>query len=115
MLPTTMRSSLPSLLRSAEVTGGALPVRAIAPALDHLVAGFPDGAIRRQRLSYAGVGTWAVEPSGGWARRSQAFRFPLLEATSALGEPCPYLTRQWSATRRAVIGLLDGHRIAADV
>ena len=105
---------LAALVRWAEITGGAVPLPAISPALDHLLGRFPNGAIRRQRLSYAGVGTWAREPTGGWARRSPAFLFPLLEATSALGEPCPYLTRQWSATRRALVGLIDGGRIAAD-
>ncbi|HMG52076.1 MAG TPA: hypothetical protein VK601_01315, partial [Kofleriaceae bacterium] len=104
---------LAALLRWAEVTGRAVPLRAVDGAADHLVAAFPDGAIRRQRLSYAGVGTWMQAASGDWVRRQTAFSSPLLDATSAVGEPCPYLTRQWSAARAALVGLIDAGRVAA--
>lgn len=105
---------LAALVRWAEITERAVPLRALSGVLDHLLAAFPDGAIRRQRLSYAGVGTWTQVPSGEWMRHEPAFRFPLLEAVSVLGEPCPYLTRQWSAARRALVGLIDRERVAAD-
>jgi hypothetical protein len=101
---------LAALTRWAELTGRAVPLRAIAGVLEHLLASCPDGTVRRRRLSYAGVGTWLQSPSGEWVRRESALRFPLLEATSAVGEPCPYLTRQWTAARRAVLRLIDqGH------
>jgi hypothetical protein len=50
------------------------------------------------------------DAAGQWQRRDLAFRSPLVDATSAIG-PCPYLTRQWSATRRALGRLLDAARI----
>lgn len=103
---------LHALARWAELTGRAVPLRAIAGVLDHLLATCGHGAVRRQRLAYAGVGTW-MESSAGWSRVAAAPRFPLLEATSAVDEPCLYLTRQWTAARRAVLRLLDAGRIEA--
>ena len=102
---------LAALVRWAEVTERAIPLSAIAGVIDHLVAAFPDGAVQRQRLSYAGVGTWIPAPAMPWQREPLAFRSPLLDATSAVGRPCPYLTRQWSATRRALIDLVDAGRV----
>ena len=104
---------LDALARWAELTGHAVPVRAIAGVLDHLIATCGDGVVRRERLSYAGVGTWMLS-SAGWVRVASAPRFPLLEATSAVGEPCPYLTRQWTAARRRVFRLVDQGRVAVD-
>jgi hypothetical protein len=104
---------LDALARWAELTGRAVPLRAIAGVLEHLIATCGDGVVRRQRLSYAGVGTW-VPSSAGWGRVESAFGFPLLEATSAVGEPCPYLTRQWTAARHAVLRLIDQGRVAPD-
>ncbi len=104
---------LAALARWAEVTGRAVPLRAVAGVLDHLIATCGDGVVRRQRLSYAGVGTW-MPSAAGWVRVEAALRFPLLEATSALDEPCPYLTRQWTAARRAVLRLIDQGRVEAD-
>jgi hypothetical protein len=68
--------------------------------------------VRRARLSYAGVGTWMAS-SAGWVRVESALGFPLLEATSAVGEPGPYLTRRWTAARRTVIRLIEQGRVAA--
>jgi hypothetical protein len=102
---------LAALVRWAEVTERAVPLAAIAGVIDHLRTAFPDGAVQRQRLSYAGVGTWLPAPTPDWKREPLAFRSPLLEVTSAVGAPCPYLTRQWSATRRALIGLIDAGRV----
>ena len=48
----------------------------------------------------------------GWVRRQPVTHFPLLDATAAVGRPSPPLTRQWTATRRALVELLDGGRIA---
>jgi hypothetical protein len=103
---------LAALVRWAEVTERALPLAAVTGVVDHLAAAFPDGAVQRQRLSYAGVGTWLPAPAmSGWKREPLAFRSPLLDATSAVGRPCPYLTRQWSATRHALIRLVDAGRV----
>jgi hypothetical protein len=102
---------LAALVRWADITDRPIPLGAIDAAVNHLLGGFPDGAIRRQRLAFAGVGTWAQAPSGDWVRRDAAFRSPLLEATSGLGEPCPSLTRQWSATRRTLAALIDRGRV----
>jgi hypothetical protein len=101
---------LAALVRWAEVTGKPLPIGGIAGAVDHLIAAFPDGAVHRGRQSYAGVGSW-VRESGAWVRHAVGSPFPLLAATSGLGEPCPYLTRQWSATRRSIVGLIEQRRV----
>lgn len=102
---------LAALVRWAEVADRPLPLGAIAGVVDHLLAAFPDGAIRRQRLAFAGVGTWAPTPSGEWVRHDQAFRSALLDTTSVLGQPCPFLTRRWSAARQGLLRLIDGARI----
>jgi hypothetical protein len=104
---------LDAVTRWAELTGRTVPLRAIAGVVEHLLATCADGVVRRQRLAHAGVGTWMLS-SEGWVRVESAFGFPLLEATSAVGEPCPYLTRQWTAARRAVLRLIDQGRVAAD-
>jgi hypothetical protein len=102
---------LAAIVRWAEITDGAIPLRAIAPVVDHLQAAFPDGVVWRQRVAFAGVGTWRFGDAGQWMRHEPAFRSPLLDATSAIA-PCPYLTRQWSTTRRALGQLLDRARVA---
>jgi len=81
--------------------------------VDDLLATFPNGAIRRQRLSYAGVGTWMHGPSGDWVRHTPAFRLPLLDAASTLGQPCPFLTRQWPAARQGLLQLIERGRVDA--
>jgi hypothetical protein len=43
-----------------------------------------------------------------------ASRFPLLEATSAIGLASPAVTRQWSAARHAIVRLLDRGQITND-
>lgn len=101
---------LAALVRWADVTAGAIPLAAIAGAVDHLIAAFPDGVVHRQRQAFAGIGTW-IPAAAGPQRRPAAVRSPLLDATSTLG-PCPYLTRQWSAARAALCRLLAAGRIA---
>jgi hypothetical protein len=104
---------LAALVRWADITERPLPLRAISGVLDHLLATFPDGTIRRQRLSYDGVGTWMRAPSGEWVRHEPASCFPLLEVTSAIGQPCPYVTRQWSAARHGLLRLIESERVIA--
>lgn len=102
---------LAALVRWAEATGRAVPLRAITGVIDHLLASFPEGIVHRQRLAFAAAGTWTRAPSGEWQRLERASRFALLDATSAIGEPCPRLTRQWTETRRGLLRLLDAGRI----
>ena len=48
---------------------------------------------------------------GAWVREP-ASTFPLLDVAGVLGEPSEALTRQWSETRRALLGLIDDGRLA---
>ncbi|HEX2465112.1 MAG TPA: hypothetical protein VHR17_10855 [Thermoanaerobaculia bacterium] len=102
---------LAALVRWAELGAGSLPLDAVRGVIEHLVASFPDGMIRPRRRAHAGKGTLA-QHEGAWVREP-ASTFPLLEAASVLGEPSEALTRQWSVTRRALIGLIDDGRLAA--
>jgi hypothetical protein len=77
---------------------------------EHLVAAFPDGVVRPRRLAYVGKTTLA-QRDGTWVREP-ASTFPLLEASGVLGEPSEALTRSWSETRRALLGLIDDGRLA---
>ena len=106
-----MLRGLAALVRWAELGAGSFPLDAVRRVIEHLVATFPDGVVRPQRRAYAGKGTLA-QRDGAWVREP-ASTFPLLEAASVLGEPSEALTRQWSATRRALIGLIDDGRLAA--
>jgi hypothetical protein len=101
---------LTALVRWATAHDRALPVDALAGAVEHLAAAFPDGVVRLQRRSFEGVPTMA-RIDGAWQRGQPASLFPLLEATSAKGSACPVLTRQWTAARRALGELLDAGRI----
>jgi hypothetical protein len=101
---------LTALVRWATAHDRALPVDALAGAVEHLAAAFPDGVVRLQRRSFEGVPTMA-RIDGAWQRGQPASLFPLLEATSAKGSACPVLTRQWTAARRASSELLDAGRI----
>ncbi len=101
-----------ALVRWAQQTGRTLPLDAIAGVVSHLVAQFPDGVVTVQRRAVAGVGTrWRTD--GTWVRRPQATSFPLLDATSVIGQPCPAATRQWTATRRTLRELIDRRLVVA--
>jgi hypothetical protein len=93
---------LVALTRWAEL-GNAVPLDAISPVIEHLLATFPNGVIRVQRQAHAGMMT-RVEREGVWVREP-ASTFPLLDATGVLGEPSEALTRRWSATRRVLARL----------
>jgi len=99
---------LAALVRWAESTGQALPLRAVAGVAGDLVARFPDGIVRVERHAHAGKHTIV---SGRPAPREPASSFPLLEAASALGEPSPALTRQSSEARRGLLRLADAGRL----
>ena len=85
--------------------GSAELIDAITPVVEHLVTTFPDGIVRVQRHAHGGRRTLA-QRDGVWVREPTTSSFPLLEAASTLGAPSEALTRQWSATRRALVGLL---------
>jgi hypothetical protein len=95
---------LAALASWAAATRRSIPRAAIDAVVDHLVAAFPDGVVRLQRQGYAGTGTIAPRPEGGWGRKP-ASMFPLLVTASAIGRACPYLTAQWTATRRRLVEL----------
>lgn len=99
------------LVRWAQVTGGVLPLAAIAPVIEHLIAAFPDGCVRIGRRAYDGTATWAPTPDGALVR-GPASRFALLEVTSAIGDDSPPLARQWAETRRGLRALIDAGRLA---
>jgi hypothetical protein len=56
-------------------------------------------------------GTIALR-EGAWVREPPS-SFPLLTVASVIGEPSEALTRQWSATRRALLRLIDDGRLEA--
>jgi hypothetical protein len=98
-----------ALARWAQRSGRAIPRRAVARVIEHLVTAFPDGVVRVGRHGFARCPTsWRND--GGWARVPSR-RSPLLDATSLIGAPSAALTRQWSATRRALVELVDAGRV----
>jgi hypothetical protein len=104
---------LAALVRWAEAQGDrAIPLDAVAGAASHLAAAFPDGVVRLQRRAYAGTRTVALV-GGAWVRGQPATAFPLLEATSRVGQPSPALTRQWSEARGGLLRLAEAGRLTA--
>ena len=102
---------LAALVRWVEVGGGSFPLQAVGKVIEHLVVAFPDGVVRPRRRAYAGQTTLMLR-DGVWVREP-ASTFPLLEVASVVGEPNETLSRQWSVTRRALLGLIDDGRLAA--
>lgn len=103
---------LHALVRWATITGGRVAAVALAPAVQHLVAVAPDGVVRRGREAVAGTPTRLLDATGEWTRGHAATRFPLLDAASTVGEPCPVLTQQWTATRRDLLALIERGQLA---
>ncbi|MDB4963322.1 MAG: uncharacterized protein JWP01_3321 [Myxococcales bacterium] len=94
------------LARSIEAAGAALPIEVAAAVVEELVTHAPDGVIRVERQAFSTNMNRVTLPDGT-SVREPASRFPLLEATSVLGEPSPALTREWSQTRARWLRLLD--------
>jgi hypothetical protein len=93
---------LNALVLWAEKTGRSLPAEAISDVVAGIGERFADGAIRNERLSYAGVGTILRSATGEWIRprpAAPASLFPLLTVVSAVGAASPFLSRQWSDTQ----------------
>lgn len=95
---------LRALVGWAERSGASVPAHAFTGVVTHLLEQFPDGVVRLQRRSYEKPTTLARGADGSW-HREPASRFPLLEATSIVGEPSATLTRQWAEVRRTIVRL----------
>jgi hypothetical protein len=102
---------LAALVRWAERSGRAIPRRAVARVIGHLVETFPDGVVRIQREGFAHCPTTLARTAAGTWERQPTSRFALLDAASAIGRPSAALTRQWSVTRRGLLALLDAGRV----
>jgi hypothetical protein len=96
-----------ALVHWATITQRALPLVAIADVVEHLATAFPDGIVRVRRHAFAGIGTWHEAAPGRWERAPLASRFRLLDVTSALDQPNPAATRQWTVTRHALRTLIE--------
>jgi hypothetical protein len=96
---------LAALVRWAHATGQPLPDPAIAVVVDLLVERWPDGVVRVERQAHAGKTTILPTADRSPSPRAPASSFPLLDATSVVGEPSEALTRQWSAVRNGLVRL----------
>lgn len=93
---------LHALLLWAEKTNQEIPLDSIQGAITYLNERFPDGVIRRERLSYADKSTLLQSPAGEWLRRQPATLFPLLIEVSAIGGACPFLSKQWASAKERI-------------
>ncbi|QSQ26758.1 hypothetical protein JY651_18320 [Pyxidicoccus parkwayensis] len=82
-----------------------LPWSAIAHVVGDLEARFPDGQVRIGRQAFAGKTTRVPAEDGRWTKRVPASNFPLLDASSRVGEVSPFLTRSWQTTRERLVAL----------
>jgi hypothetical protein len=87
----------------SEKTNKTLPSAAFQEVLVALRGRFPDGVVQNERLSYAGVNTILLAPSGEWVRQQPATVFPLLTKVSEVGAISPFLSRQWSDTENRLL------------
>jgi hypothetical protein len=102
---------LAALVRWAEWSGQPLPREAVASAVDHLAERFPDGVVHVGRRAHDGLTTVVPGAIRAPSPRAPASMFALLDATSVIGEPSQALTAQWTATRRALIRLIDAGQL----
>ncbi|MEO7732520.1 MAG: hypothetical protein ABIY55_16245 [Kofleriaceae bacterium] len=104
---------LAALVRWSTWSGQPLPREAIAGVVAHLVEQFPDGIVHVERRSYEGRTTVLPGPQRSPSLRGPTSSFALLDATSVIGAPSAALTRQWTATRRDLLALIDAGQLAA--
>jgi hypothetical protein len=97
---------LTSLVRYAELMQRELPIKAIATVVDQLIAIAPDGIVRVGRRPFEGIGTRSLSQTGAWVRREHAGSFPLLEATSQIGDVSAQLTAEWRDTRHTLLSMI---------
>ena len=96
---------LAALVRWALVTEQPLPQPAVAEVVDALVERWPDGVVRVERQAHVGRMTIMPTSDRSPGPRVPTSTFPLLEATSLVGEPSEALTRQWSSARAGLLQL----------
>jgi hypothetical protein len=99
------------LIRWAEVTGQRLPAAAVGTVVNALVERWPDGVVRVERQALAGSTTILPTHDRSPSPRAPTSTFPLLDATSRLGEPSEALTRQWSEARAGLLRLARAERL----
>lgn len=103
---------LSALVRWAVTFERSLPVDAVAGAVAHLSLSFPDGVVHLQRRAFEGRTTLA-RVDGVWTRGQPASMFPLLEAVSEVGRPCPALTAAWTEARTGLLDLVEAGRLVS--
>jgi len=96
-----------ALTRWAELARQPIPRSAVEHVVTYLCARYRDGVVRLERRAFDGVGTRMRDDAGAWSRRPEATRFPLLEATSRIGDASFAVTLQWSETRGRLLRLYD--------
>lgn len=79
--------------------GRRVPWARVRQVVGHLAKLAPDGLMPAGRRAYEGARTRRRQPDGTWVREA-ASRFPLLQAVGRPGQPCPFLTRQWTECKR---------------
>jgi hypothetical protein len=91
----------------SEQAGRDLPEESIRPVVEHLEHQFPDGKVRIGRPCVESPTTIVQTADGRWDnRRHPASVFPLLAAVSKVDQMSPYLSKEWSATRRRLRELI---------
>lgn len=104
---------LAALVRWAEATEQQLPEAAVAAVVNALVERWPDGVVCVERQAHAGMTTILPTADHSPSPNVLASTFPLLDATSRLGEPSEALTRQWSEARAGLLRLAQAGRLVA--
>lgn len=95
---------LHDLLRWAKARGRRLPWPRLAQVVTNLARLAPDGWMPVGRDALRDARTRFRGPDGNWTRKT-ASRFRLLESLGRPGEPCPFLTRQWTDCKRLLLEL----------
>ena len=101
---------LDALVHWAQRCAGEFPWESVQAVVEHLLAEFPDGTVKPQRYAFEGVSTYARANDGASVPEDASF-FPLLSQVSVLGQPSPFLTRQWTDVRTR-LGRLYGDAIS---
>lgn len=93
------------LVRWAVAHGRALPLAAVTPVLEHLLAHASDGVVRTGRLSWVGCNTFVADDNWKGRRPAEPPHISHEPGTASAA-----LTRQWAALRSDVIALIDAGR-----
>jgi hypothetical protein len=98
-----------ALVHWAIAHGRRIPLAAIAPVVEELVAHAGDGIVRVGRVAWAGKHTYL--PDDHWTARHPASSTPLVEAIGHVGDTSPTLTRHWARLRRELRALIEADRL----